>query len=387
MLSILTLPTPAPLHLLSLPCRKPPPPFHSPLKKRKPPGTGRIFAHFEYLLSSNITFLLWETFPKHTLPMPLSPSHTERFFSESLTLWYSSYSILPVPLSHSSGQDPQGPLFLICSKPLDGPAALEEQEGSLDCSAWKSGREMSGDAVVACGGRAGCGGKEGGEKAAKELSVVWVVNVWVPVEVDLYHGKDSALLWRIIENKEDDPIPKNVIIPDSDPLHLCQFGFPLWLYLGPEPQWAVLLGRKTNSPGPQRFCPWGSCPYPCCSPASPAFPLLSIPSLTTLAASSLTIFTVSLAVPGAFSFSSLYTNLTQTSWPFLHLLWAFLAIHSLYCFEYQYLIFSFWAWIVFPFCFLEAFGSSVLSYFTSFFHFIHCLPGISSAPPGQWAKY
>lgn len=273
MLSILTLPTPAPLHLLSLPCRKPPPPFHSPLKKRKPPGTGRIFAHFEYLLSSNITFLLWETFPKHTLPMPLSPSHTERFFSESLTPWYSSYSILPVPLSHSSGQDPQGPLFLICSKPLDGPAALEEQEGSLDCSAWKSGREMSGDAVVACGGRAGCGGKEGGEKAAKELSVVWVVNVWVPVEVDLYHGKDSALLWRIIENKEDDPIPKNVIIPDSDPLHLCQFGFPLWLYLGPEPQWAVLLGRKTNSPGPQRFCPWGSCPsLPLLLPSFSRFP-------------------------------------------------------------------------------------------------------------------
>lgn len=44
------------------------------------------------------------------------------------------------------------------------------------------------------------------------------------------------------------PIPENVIIPDSDLLHLYQFGFSLQASLRPEPQWAVLGTEKESCP-------------------------------------------------------------------------------------------------------------------------------------------
>lgn len=50
--------------------------------------------------------------------------------------------------------------------------ALEEQEGGLDGNAWKSGREMPGDAVVALGGKGRMWWKGRAGKAAKESSVV-----------------------------------------------------------------------------------------------------------------------------------------------------------------------------------------------------------------------
>ena len=127
-------------------------------------------------------------------------------------------------------------------------------------------------------------------------------------------------------------------------------------------------------------------PVPCDSPPSLPTPssqllLLSLylqlplgPPLTILISFSLSFFTLSLAVSGAFLISPLHTHLPQTSRPLPHLLhWAFSALYFIpfTLYWYQFLIFSFLPLILFPSCFLEAVGSSVLSYFLSFYRFIH----------------
>lgn len=78
--------------------------------------------------------------------------------------------ISPVALPNPSARDPHGPLSLSYTKAADGPpAALREQEGDPDGGAWRSGREMPGDAVVAPAGEGQDG--EAGGKAAKEVLV------------------------------------------------------------------------------------------------------------------------------------------------------------------------------------------------------------------------
>lgn len=72
--------------------------------------------------------------------------------------------------------------------------ALGEPEGGLEGSVQKSGREMPGDAVVALWGEGRMWWEGRAGKPAKELSVVFLVDVWGSAGEDLDRRRDSALL-------------------------------------------------------------------------------------------------------------------------------------------------------------------------------------------------